>query len=404
MDVFAYDLNEPDLLQIFLKLAKQGRIRVILDNATLHHASKPKKAKKASAPTKAKKAAKPKSPPPEDQFEALFKKAAKKPAEIQRGKFKRFAHDKVFVVRKKKDDTAIKVLTGSTNFSVTGMYVNSNHILVFNSPDVAETYAQIFDIVWDEGVTVKFNKTPEAAKVFSFSGGGLPEMEITFSPHTKDDATKFLDNLVSRMEQEQKTKDGSILFAVMGVDTGSGPVLPALRELHADEKTFTYGISDSPGDGLRLYTPRQKTGVLVSGKPIGTTLPPPFDQVPQISLGHQVHHKFVVCGFNRDDATLYCGSSNLALGGEQENGDNLITIHDTDIATAFAIDALTLVDHFDFLDRSAKKAKAPATKIKEASKQQQAVNAHWFLSTDDTWASPYYDDDDLRSVDRQLFA
>src|SRR5437764_14805876 len=35
-DVFAYDLDEPDICATYLKLAKQGRIRMILDNATLH--------------------------------------------------------------------------------------------------------------------------------------------------------------------------------------------------------------------------------------------------------------------------------------------------------------------------------------------------------------------------------
>ena len=77
LDVFAYDLNEPDVMDILLKLAKQGRVRVILDNAALHHASKPKKGakKKATKAKKGAKAAKPKAPPPEDRFEKLFVKA-----------------------------------------------------------------------------------------------------------------------------------------------------------------------------------------------------------------------------------------------------------------------------------------------------------------------------------------
>jgi len=79
-------------------LAKQGRIRMILDNAALHHSVK--------------------DPRPEDQFEKLFLDAAKAPAEIHRGKFGRYAHDKVFVVSGA--GGARKVLTGSTNFSVTG--------------------------------------------------------------------------------------------------------------------------------------------------------------------------------------------------------------------------------------------------------------------------------------------
>ena len=63
---------------------------------------------------------------------------------------------------------------------------------------------------------------------------------------------------------------------------------------------------------------KSKSGVRhVTGKPINTRLPPPFNQVPNIGgVGHQVHHKFIVCGFNGPDPVVYCGSSNLALKGE----------------------------------------------------------------------------------------
>src|SRR5262249_46953615 len=63
LDVFAYDLTEPDLIQILLDLAKQGRVRVILDNAALHHSAK--------------------SPKPEDEFEQRFTAAAVQPAAIK---------------------------------------------------------------------------------------------------------------------------------------------------------------------------------------------------------------------------------------------------------------------------------------------------------------------------------
>jgi phosphatidylserine/phosphatidylglycerophosphate/cardiolipin synthase-like enzyme len=383
LDVFAYDLNEPDLLAIFLKLAQQGRMRIILDNAPLHHVAPPK------------------GPTPEDQFEKLFAKAAKAPAAILRGHFGRFAHDKVFVV--KKEDVPQKVLTGSTNFSVTGLYVNSNHILVYDSEDVAGAYASVFNAAWDGKVSKVFAKLAEAGQVFSFDGEGLPKTEITFSPHQPQFAQDILDKMTARVQAEQKRSNGSVLFAVMGIDKASGPLLPALQEIHKDQNVFSYGISDSPG-GIEVYTPRRKTGVLVSGKPAATVLPPPFNQVRNLGLGHQVHHKFIVCGFNGPDPTVYCGSSNLALMGEQVNGDNLLALRDADVAAVFAIEALTLVDHFDFLDRSASKAKVAPTKIKSASKQQQAVAAGWFLSTDDDWVKPYYDTNDLKYIDRRLFA
>src|SRR5262249_3489831 len=119
LDLLAYDLNEPDLATILFELAAQGRLRVILDNAALHHNdTKPK---------------------PEDAFEQKFRAAAKGSSAIVRGKFGRYAHDKVFIVSNARGP--IKVLTGSTNFSVTGLYVNSNHVLVFTDKTVMRAYA-----------------------------------------------------------------------------------------------------------------------------------------------------------------------------------------------------------------------------------------------------------------------
>ena len=429
VDVFAYDLNEPDLVGILLKLAKKGRIRIILDNAALHHQGKPKakssgaKAKKAKT---AKKSKNPSKPPLEDAFEKAFVQAAGNKPLLKRGKFKRYAHDKVFIVYKKgaQKNTPVKVLTGSTNFSVTGIYVNSNHILIYEDAQIAGWYAGVFAEAWKDDVKAPaFVKSNWSNTTFSSTTKGTPKTDIAFSPHDQAHASKVLDVIVKRVNAEGKKKkgEGSVLFAVMTIanaprknkKTGKtsasppNPVYDALRSLHANDKIFSFGISDSPG-GTYLYPLGKKTGVLVTGKPVNTQLPPPFNQVPNIlGVGHQIHHKFVVCGFRGDDPVVFCGSSNLALGGEMANGDNLLAVHDDDVATVFAIEALLLVDHFNFLDGTAKgpKAKKPASKTKKvAAVQQAAADAGWFLSTSDGWAAKYFDPKDLHSVDRELFA
>jgi hypothetical protein len=386
VDVFAYDLNEPDVIQLLLKLAAQGRIRIILDNAALHHST--------SKPTA------------EDQFEQQFTKVAKGKAAVMRGKFGRYSHDKVFIVSK--SGNAVKVLTGSTNFSVTGLYVNSNHVIVFNDAKVADQYSQVFETAWQDKVNVTaFRSSRLATQKFSFSSKDTPQTEITFSPHDQTFADQILKDMATRIAKEgkQSKQEGSVLFAVMEMDNGKSPVYTALKDLHNNQQIFSYGISDNPG-GIALFKTGQKNGVLVTGKPQNTILPPPFDQVPNIpGVGHQVHHKFVVCGFNSADPVVYCGSSNLASGGENLNGDNLLAIHDGDVATAFALEAIALVDHFNFLDgvASGPKAKAAKTRKPAATKQQAAVSAGWFISTDDKWVDPYFDPRDLHSVDRQLF-
>jgi hypothetical protein len=127
--------------------------------------------------------------------------------------------------------------------------------------------------------------------------------------------------------------------------------------------------------------PAKPSGVQATGKPGQVTLPPPFDQVPS-PPGHEIHDKFVVCGLNGNDPVVYCGSSNLASGGEAENGDNLLAIHDADVATAFAIEALGLVDHYNFLDRMPDPKKAApkrnagaASGAKKASSKRKAGTA-----------------------------
>ncbi|MBB6126482.1 phospholipase D-like domain-containing protein [Mucilaginibacter lappiensis] len=379
MDVFAYDLNEPDLIKILLQLAASGRIRVILDNASLHHAPGV----------------------PEDAFEQQFNSIAKAPAAILRGKFGRFAHDKVFIVYK--NEQPLKVLTGSTNFSVTGMYVNSNHIVVFNNTDVAELYSKVFNEAWNDQVSETFNKSSLAEGPFLFNQLGLPKMSISFSPHPAGIAQSTLDAIATRVT----AATSSVLFAVMDITSGGGPVFPALKAIHENQNIFSYGISDAPG-GISLYKPGNKTGVLVGGKPGTTILPPPFDKEHSISIGHQIHHKFIICDFNTDNPVVWCGSSNLALGGEEENGDNLIQINDTDIATVFALEAIALVDHFDFRNANiAPKTPNAPTAVKGGDNtpdpKAQLDIAPLNLYNNDSWAIRYFNPNDLHCIDRVLF-
>src|SRR5438093_11948088 len=77
VEMFAYDLNDPGIAQRCLNLAAPGRIRMILDNATLHRTQTGK-------PTTE-----------EDDFQARFKAVAGTGAELFRCPFARYSHCKV---------------------------------------------------------------------------------------------------------------------------------------------------------------------------------------------------------------------------------------------------------------------------------------------------------------------
>jgi hypothetical protein len=200
--------------------------------------------------------------------------------------------------------------------------------------------------------------------------------------------------------------------------TTENPVYDSLNDVHKDPGVFSFGISDNP-DGIALYNVGSLEGVLVTGKPKDPILPPPFDQVRGVGGGHQVHHKFVVCDVN-GQGVVFCGSSNLALGGEKVNGDNLLMIEDQDLATVFAIEALALIDHFNFLGNVAKPHAAAVGAVAAAAPVSAAPAAvpapppanlaaaadakGWHLSTSDAWAAKYFDSNDLHCKDRVIFA
>jgi hypothetical protein len=337
LSVFAYDLDEPDVVSLLLKLAAQGRLRIILDNAPLH--------------TNAQKTTM------EDLFEAAFNQQKTGDSAIKRGHFRRFSHDKVFIVADQ--GHPVKILTGSTNFSVTGLYCNANHVLVFDDTTMAAHYQDVFDNAWQNNTsTTVFSSSNLATDDFVVKPNGVPAMTITYSPHTATDTARILGEIVTRVGAEDDAA-GNVLFAVMQLTGGTNAVYKALNDAHKSSTAFTYGISDSPA-GICLYQSGSKQGALVTGKPGHIELPPPFDALPT-PPGHEIHDKFVIAGLNGEDPAVWCGSSNLASGGEQANGDNLLQIHDADVASAFAIEALLLVDHYNFLDKFAKAKAAKGT-------------------------------------------
>src|SRR5262249_49095521 len=77
-----------------------------------------------------------------------------------------------------------QILTSSANFSIRGLYVEPNNVLVFADPDTAGLYGAVFDQVWKDPSSRGF----EASKL-SQSGSelskklGLPPSQVGFSPH-----------------------------------------------------------------------------------------------------------------------------------------------------------------------------------------------------------------------------
>jgi hypothetical protein len=360
MEVFAYDLNEPVIAGKLLELAANGKLKIILDNEGSH------------------------GDPGgyEGQFEILFNQRATGNSAIRRGRFRALSHSKVMI--QKKNGKALKVLTGSTNFSTNGLYINANHIIIFDNPEVAELYSNVFADSFGQELMNKFSTTNWAIDDFVFK---TEDITIRFSPHKKDVAAKIFDTISASIKKAKS----DVLFAIMK-DTSKSSILDAIRGQVENPEVFTYGITDTINkdkDSVMLYKPNSKRGVRIAakGKNVINVLPEPFDTVPKID-GYAIHHKFVVVDFKGPDPVVYCGSSNLAFDPEQKNGDNLIEIRNRDIVTAFAIEAFRLTEHFHWRN-------------KEQEDTEMVLND--LSDPKDIWFEKYYNPNDLRCIERELF-
>lgn len=379
LDVFAYDLDEPDVCNQLIDLAREGRVRIILDDSASHSGDNDF----------------------ETKFDILFKQEALDKAALVRGKYFSISHSKIFIQKHK--GKPVKVLTGSANFSTNGLYINANHLIVFYNMKVAQAYEDIFNASFgtndaDTVLKMKAFKTGTAqAAAFEFENiSGIPDMSIRFSPHSKDVATTFFDIISGRILSAQS----DVLFAVMN-DRSASSILDALHTQVKAEKVFTYGITDVIADkqnGVMLYKPNSKRGVLVAGKPGEYILPEPFEEEAKIP-GVSIHHKFVVVDFKGANPVVYCGSSNLAFGPEQTNGDNLLEIRDRNAVTVFATEAMRLVDHFEW--RNALSVKGTETPIMPAD-GTPATTFYLHGSDESDWVNKYYDPNDLRCVEKEL--
>lgn len=363
LKVFAYDLDEPEICRRLLTLAAQDRLKIILDDIPAHN-----------GPTEY-----------ETAFDTEFRNVAPNQQSIYRGNFSSQAHSKVFI--QIKNNEAVKVLTGSTNFATNGLYINANHILIFSNKKVAKLYEDVFDASFGDANMSSFKGSQFSTTDFDFNENDLPKFTVTFAPHPKIDATRIFD----RISQKIKSAKSDVFFAVMK-DTNDSSILRAIQEQVRSDKVYTYGITDKVARdeteyNVFVYKPNLKRGVRVKASGVERVLPPPFGEVPGVS-GYTIHHKFVVVDFKGKDPVVYCGSSNLTFNPEQKNGDNLLEIHDEDIVTVFAIEAARLVDHFQWRNKEITQTRMDLDDLSDGS---------------NIWYKKYYNPNDLRCLERQKF-
>jgi phosphatidylserine/phosphatidylglycerophosphate/cardiolipin synthase-like enzyme len=207
-----------------------------------------------------------------------------------------------------------------------------------------------------------------------------------FSPHTTGNLS------LGRVAKAIDGARSSVIYAVMELD-GSGKVLQKLQAMPKRSDIYSYGVTQHT-QGLSLYKPGEKKGVLVEFDYLKAHVPATFREEWSGGMGQVIHHKFVVVDFNDATPVVFAGSSNLAQGGEEANGDNLLAIYDRALVQAYAVEGIRLVDHYAFRDALQSATKAAPLVLQGAKRSRKTP----------PWWQRYYDPKDLRFVERTLFA
>ncbi len=352
LDALIYESKEPDILRRLEQLGP--RLRAIIDDHGEQGAA--------------------------DSCESLSAaRLSAAGAQVKRLHFSSQQHNKVLIVRR--DGKAIRVLGGSTNFALRGLYIQANNVLLFDDKSVAGKFGEVFDAYWT--APAAFRKNPLSQQWWVVRDEPGSKVSLCFAPHA--DSALSLDPIATSIEQATS----SVLYSIVFLNLINGKVRTALDEL-MQRALFSYGVAQRAGK-LAVRKPDGSVGLLPFAY-LARNAPAPFKAEWSGNAGNMVHNKFVVTDFNGANPTVYTGSSNLAGGGEKNNGDHLIRIEDRKIAVVYAIEALRLFDHFHFRVNASQPGALQTLRL---AKPPAPGEKPWF--------DAYYRPGHVKARDRELF-
>jgi len=213
-------------------------------------------------------------------------------------------HNKFVVI----DETI--VWTGSWNLTESGTHRNNNNAVRIVSDLLAENY------------TVEFEEMFEDREFGPASSADTPHWEVIIESGDKDDGIRIEsyfapeDQVAERVLALVKEAEQSICFMVFSfTDDSLGNAM-----MNQDEAGLTVqGVFEERGAGLqysefgRMYSAQPRMDVRLDGNT------------------YMMHHKVIIL----DNETVVLGSFNFSKSADEMNDENILFIHDKDIASLF---------------------------------------------------------------------
>ena len=235
------------------------------------------------------------------------------------------------------------VITGSANLTSSGLHGdagrpssrgNVNHLLRFDSPELAVVFRNEFGQMWGDGPGGQQDSRFGLQKA---KGGvqtaqvGETRVDVLFAPHPKRDRNHGLNLL----EKELKTTKESVDMALFVFSAQQ--ITNVLRELI--QQGIEIRLVADPGfasrpfsevlDLLGISLPDHTCKVEADNQPLEQALQ--GVGTPRLARGDKLHHKFAAI----DNKTVITGSFNWSPSAAHINDETLLVIHSHQLAKHF---------------------------------------------------------------------
>ncbi|HEX4408942.1 MAG TPA: phospholipase D-like domain-containing protein [Xanthobacteraceae bacterium] len=312
-------------------------------------------------------------------------------------------HNKFMVLSEK--NTPVAVLTGSTNWTSTGLCTQTNNALVIEEPQVAQRYMDYWntlkaDVDAAHGAQNKLQSAAQRTWDHTKNGNAISApialgngvtLEPMFSPNTNHKLTSPPKEKPNDMERIFDLIGGAkqaVLF--LAFDPGNNSILNAAGEaLAKNPDLFVRGaltssqrasqFSESLHQGGEADQDGEHVGVTVAGEPGGPKkkgakpaagaggkpkAPIDYRAIPAGNVtAHDafgeweaemqkygfaiIHNKIVVIDPFSDNCTVVTGSHNLGFRASHNNDENMVIIRGhRGLAQAYACHVLDIYDHY----------------------------------------------------------
>lgn len=265
-------------------------------------------------------------------------------------------HNKFIVEVDANTGNAVKVLTGSTNFTFTGLCTQLNNVLILERPETADRFLK----QWDALVKAKDDLTDEL-----IAGNNSPTSDgrvTTFFAATAGEVefAPVLDTITNAQQ--------GVLFLMF--TPGRSPHLKTILNRAQENQIHVRGVvssvraSDQPDSIIKV-----EGEVVRSGAPIGAfhrdiLVPTGISERKRpswaetefgvcVMLKQQilaiVHSKVILVDPFSDDCVVVTGSHNFSDSASQKNDENLVIVRGNRLlAQAYAIHIAGVYDHYSW--------------------------------------------------------